>query len=343
MFLPKKKKKKGKIFLFLLALLLAASYFYYWYSLNIPVSGDKQIKNFIVDAGWGSAKISQELKKNGLIRNPLIFQFYAWKNGISSRLQDGEYFLSQNLNLKEIAQILSRGAGATKEITLTFIEGWNNNEIAFYLEQKGIAKPVDFLAVVQKKADWWDNYDFLNSRPKFADLEGYLFPDTYRFYRDSSISDIAKKLLDNFGEKLTFDLREEIKRQNKTIHEILTVASIIEKEVSTDSDRKIVADIFYKRLRAGMPLQADSTVNYATGKGVTRASAGDIKIDSPYNTYKYKGLPPGPICNPGMSAILAAIYPTKNDYWYFLTAPDGKVIYSKTHDEHVKAKAKYYK
>lgn len=105
----------------------------------------------------------------------------------------------------------------------------------------------------------------------------------------------------------------------------------------------MVADIFYKRLVKGMALQADSTVNYVSGKSVSQASADDLKIDSPYNTYRYKGLPPGPICNPGLSAILAAIYPTPNPYWYFLTTPDGKVIYSKTHDEHVAAKAKYYK
>jgi len=143
--------------------------------------------------------------------------------------------------------------------------------------------------------------------------------------------------------KMSADFLAEINRQKKTVHEILTLASILEKEVSTENDRKIVADIFYKRLEIGMALQADSTVNYASGKSVPRASGKDLETDSPYNTYKYKGLPPGPICNPSLSAIKAAIYPAKNDYWYFLTTPDGKVIYSKTHDEHVKAKAKYYR
>ncbi len=335
--------KKISIFLFLLALFIACGYFYYWYNINIPISDNSQIINFVVQKGWGSTKISQELTKAGLIRNSYVFQLYTWKNAISSRLQDGEYLLTKNLNLKEISQILSRGAGTSKEITLKFIEGWNNNKFAAYLEEKGISEQKDFFDVVQKKADWWDDYDFLNSRPKNADLEGYLFPDTYNVYRDSSISDIVRKLLDNFDIKLTSDLRQEIENQDKSIHEILTLASILEKEVSTDYDRKMVADIFYKRLKIGMPLQADSTVNYVTGKSVARSSGKDLQTDNLYNTYKYKGLPPGPICNPGMSAIIAAIYPIKNEYYYFLTTPEGKVIYSKTHDEHVAAKVKYYK
>ena len=141
--------------------------------------------------------------------------------------------------------------------------------------------------------------------------------------------------------KLTAELRAEIKRQGKTIHEILTLASIIEKEVSSDKDRKLVADIFYKRLDAGVALQADSAVNYVTGKSTPRASAQDLAKESPYNTYRYRGLPPGPIASPGLSAILAAVYPTANPYWYFLTTPAGQAIYSKTFEEHVANKAKY--
>jgi UPF0755 protein len=150
-------------------------------------------------------------------------------------------------------------------------------------------------------------------------------------------------MLDNFNKKLTPELVTEINKQQKTVHEIITLASIIEKEVSNDNDRKLVADIFYKRLEKGIGLQSDATVNYVTGKSTTRPSAQDLAVDSPYNTYKYKGLPPGPISNPGISAILAAIYPTSNPYFYFLTTPDGKVIYSKAYQEHLQAKAQYYK
>ncbi|MAF13944.1 MAG: hypothetical protein CMI53_03555 [Parcubacteria group bacterium] len=342
MFLARKKKKKTKKLILLAILVIFIGWFYYYYSANTPVSSSSEMIEFIVEPGWGSTKISQELKAKELIRSERVFQYYAWRTGLGSRLQDGEYFLNKNLNIKEIAQILSRGAGATKEITLTFIEGWSNEEIAGYLEEKGIAQSKEFFAVIQKKADWWDSYDFLISRPRSADLEGYLFPDTYRVFRDASIKDIVQKMLDNFDTKLTDDIQNEIKRQGKTIHDILTLASIIEKEVANDKDRKIVADIFYKRLEAGVALQADSTVNYASGASNARSSAKDLEIDSLYNTYKYRGLPPGPITNPSLSSILAAVYPEKNPYWYFLTTPKGEAIYNVTFEEHIEDKNKYY-
>lgn len=342
MFRKKTRNKKLKILLSAVIILIAGGWFYYDYSINNPVSADSKVQTFVVESGWGSTKISHELKNRGLIRNAYVFQLYVWSQGIDSRLLDGEYMLSSNQTIKEISQILSRGAGASKEITLTFIEGWNNDQIADYLDSKGIASKKDFFDIIQTKSDWWDQYDVLKSRPKDLDLEGYLFPDTYRIFRDATITDIVKKMVGNLDKKFTAELKSEIEKQGKNIHQILTLASIIEKEVSTDTDRKIVAGIFYNRLKINMALQADSTVNYATGKSVSRASAGDLQKDSPYNTYKYRGLPPGPICNPSMSAILAAIYPQENNYLYFLTTPDGKVIYNVTHDGHVADKAKYY-
>ncbi|NUM25191.1 MAG: endolytic transglycosylase MltG [Candidatus Buchananbacteria bacterium] len=338
-----KKQKKVIPIILGLVIIFIFGWAYYSYDIKTPIAGSQETKEFVVEPGWGSTKISHELKRAGLIRNAYVFQLYVWTHDIDTRLQDGEYFLSPAQNLKEIAQILSRGAGLTKEVTLTFIEGWNNQDIAEYLEELGIASQDDFFEIIQTKADWWDEYELLASRPKNHDLEGYLFPDTYRVFHDATITDIVRKTLDNLDKKITPELRQEISRQGKTIHEILTLASILEKEVSSDKDRKIVADIFYKRLAIGMPLQADSTVNYATGKSVARSSADDLQADSPYNTYKHKGLPPGPIANPSLSSIMAAIYPEKNAYYYFLTTPDGHVVYNETHDGHVADKAKYYR
>ncbi|OGY45392.1 MAG: hypothetical protein A2744_04275 [Candidatus Buchananbacteria bacterium RIFCSPHIGHO2_01_FULL_44_11] len=342
-FLPGKlkKKNKGKALLLFIFFLLAV-WVYYLYSLNMPVSSDAELKSFTVTSGQGSRDISRELKQNNFIRRPLVFQFYVWQQGISSKLKSGEYFLAPNLSTKEIADALFAGPGQTKEKTLTFIEGWNLSDFANYLENQGIVKSRDFLTAVQKKADFWNEYEILADKPKNLDLEGYLFPDTYRVYSDTTAEEIVKKMFDNMSSKLTAELRAEIKRQGKTIHEILTLASIIEKEVSSDKDRKLVADIFYKRLDAGVALQADSAVNYVTGKSTPRASAQDLAKESPYNTYRYRGLPPGPIASPGLSAILAAVYPTANPYWYFLTTPAGQAIYSKTFEEHVANKAKYY-
>ncbi|MFA5021492.1 MAG: endolytic transglycosylase MltG [Patescibacteria group bacterium] len=336
-------KKVIKLILSIIIITVVGGVAYYFYDIGVPNSKDSQTRIFIVPQGLGSTKISQELKKNGFINNDIIFELYVWINGISSKLQPGTYDLAGNLNIKEIANILSHGKGVTREISLTFIEGWNNKKVAEELVKDNITTAKDFFDVVQKKADWWDKYDFLDSKPRNLDLEGYLFPDTYSIFRDAKVQDIVEKMLDNFGKKLTPELRQEIEKQGKTVHQIITMASIIEKEVSVDSDRKMVADIFYKRLAINMPLQSDATVNYITGGSSVRPTYSDINIDNLYNTYKYKGLPPGPICNPGLSAILAAIYPTPNQYYYFLTTPDGQVIYSKTNEEHAKAKAKYLK
>lgn len=339
-----RRKKRGKIkgCLFLIILIILGVLFYYFYTINTAATRISKEKQITIQPGWGAKEITQELENQGIIKNSLIFQLYVWLKGINDNLLGGEYFLAQNLSIREIAKILTKGEGITKEKTIITIEGWSNKEVAEYLAKGGLVNQNDFFAVVQKKADWWDDYDFLDSRPKDIDLEGYLFPDTYRIYKDASATDIIKKMLDNFGRKLTLDLKAEIKKQNRSIHEIITLASILEKEVALEKDRKLVADIFYRRLALSMPLQADSTINYITGKKVTRASAEDIQIDNPYNTYKYKGLPPGPICNPGLEAILSAIYPTPNEYLYFLTTPDGEVIYSKTFEDHLKAKAEHY-
>ncbi|MDD2807097.1 MAG: endolytic transglycosylase MltG [Patescibacteria group bacterium] len=340
-----RSKRKSLKFLFLvLLLIIMLGFVYYSYALTWHSSNSDESEAFIVEPGWGSTRISFELKNRDFILDPYAFQLYTWINGISSRLQDGEYQLAKKLTLPEISKILNKGTGTSKEIKLTFIEGWSNKDYANYLVQKGvIASTAEFFAAVQKKAAWWDDYAILSSRPKTLDLEGYLFPDTYRIFNDSTVIDVVKKMLANLQNKITPDLMVEIARQHQDLHEILTVASILEKEVSTDQDRKLVADIIYKRLDAGMPLQVDSTVNYVTGQSKSRSSAIDLKFDSPYNTYLYKGLPPGPIDNPGLSSITAAIYPQSNPYYFFLTTPDGEVIYSKTHDEHVAAKAKYYK
>jgi UPF0755 protein len=177
-------------------------------------------------------------------------------------------------------------------------------------------------------------------KPGDVDLEGYLFPDTYRFAYDASAEDIARIMLDNMAEQVNDAGRPNGDAAEMTIHEILTLASIIEREVRQPSTMKNVADIFLKRLDIGMALQADSTVNY-----VIEGDSPSITLDqrdnteSPYNTYKYPGLPPGPISAPSANAIDAVLNPTANNYLYFLTTDDGEIYYAETHDEHVRNKA----
>lgn len=229
-----------------------------------------------------------------------------------------------------------------EERTITVIEGWTVRDIARDLSSKGIVSQNAFLESAGK--DWSAVLPQEPSLLGHRTLEGFLFPDTYRIFFDASADDIVKKLISEFEKKTAGIFSQRYKGAKEyTPYQILILASILEREVQRNEDRSKVADIFYRRMMSGMPLQADSTVNYITGKKTPSASALDISLDSPYNTYKNHGLPPTPICNPGLSALMGALHPTPNSFWYFLTTPDGTVVYSKTFEEHVRNKKKYLK
>jgi uncharacterized YceG family protein len=245
------------------------------------------------------------------------------------------------------------------EKTIKIPEGLTNKDIASYLAKTGPWTSADFLRIVGSaqahisastataSPDFVRQYDFLADRPQGASLEGYLFPDTYRVYASSTVADIAAKMLANFDAKLTPQLRADIKSQGKTIYDILIMASIIEKEAAINyqtkdnHDAKIISGIFWRRLRAGQALQSDATLSYILQDNKAQHSGADLTIDSPYNTYKYQGLPPGPIGNPGLLAIEAAIYPIASQYNYFLTTNEGVVVYAQTYAEHLQNKYKY--
>lgn len=330
-----------KIALFTAAFLLAA-WIFYIYQISAPFSSTEKKIPFTIAFGSGVHKISGDLFSSGIIRSKFWFETYIWRKKLDRNFSTGIYELSPNMSIRQIVAMLTNPGGSELEITI--IEGWNNREIADYLESAGLSIKESFLNVVGSNLGAYAaDYDFLHDKPKSADLEGYLFPDTYRVYKNSTADQIARKMLNNFGYKLSNDLRESIKHQNKTIFEIVTLASILEKEVITSEEKKMVADIFYKRLRDGIAMQSDATINYITGKGLTRPTIDDLAVDNLFNTYKYSGLPPGPISNPGMESIEAAISPTPNPYYYFLTTQDGTVIYSKTYSEHLANKQKYLK
>jgi UPF0755 protein len=247
-----------------------------------------------------------------------------------------------------------------EEISLTFIEGWSISEIGEYLEKQGLGSKEAFLEA-EKEFDFAD-FRKIAAKPKNAGLEGYVFPDTYRIFKpeakDSNnvFFDVLKKALSNFEKKVTDQMVQDAKKHGlKNLHEAVILASIVENETgrnavtsaqkqALDEERKIVAGIFYNRLSAGMALQSDATVNYATGKNLPSPTLDDLEVNSPYNTYKHRGLPPGPISNPSLSSLMAAIYPAETDYLYFLhKQPSGEPVYSKTFEEHVANKLKYLK
>ncbi len=314
---------------------------YLWWAMHRPGSDDATLARLSISRGQSSTAIGNQLASVGVIKNTWLFELYAAVTGQSGRLQAGEYELPKNLSLADVVKRLTQ-TQRRRELTLTVLEGWSNRELAEHVAQAGVTSTAAFFAVVRRKAPWWDEYEFLAGKPADRDLEGYLFPDTYRVFATAPVETLVRKMLDNFGRKLTPDLRAEIARQGKTLHEVLTLASIVEREVPDGPDRPTVAGIFLRRLAIGMPLQADATVNYVTGKKTPRASRDDIATESEYNTYIHRGLPPGPINNPGISGIRAALFPQTSPYLYYLTTPDGTVVYSRTYEEHVRAKARYY-
>jgi UPF0755 protein len=298
-------------------------------------------QNFEIKSGEGVQEIGQQLENSQLVKSKYYFDYYIWKTGSRGKIKAGKYELKGTMTIPEIVQVLSLGEIFSNEVRVTFPEGMSAKGMAEILTQKGFDGDA-FLADVKNGSGIEANYDFLKDTPQNSNLEGFLFPDTYIFFKDAKPEEIADRMLQNFGEKLTSKLREDIQSQGRNIFDVVTMASILEKEVRTADDMKIASGIFWDRIGVGMPLQSCATVAYVLGKEKKQYSVEDTKTPSPYNTYLNKGLPPGPIDNPGMNSIIAAIYPTKTDFSYFLSDPaTGKTIFSKTLSEHAAKKAKY--
>ncbi len=334
--------KKGKKLFFLMSLILSLLALGLVYEIYLPHPLHAGTTTIVITPGLGSRKIGELLRQKGVIQSKWAFVTYVSLTGTASQLKPGTYIFTET-TIPEIARDLIEGAN--REVAITIPEGWNTRDIADYLEQQKIMLAKNFMQATHDTLGEKFNkgFSFLNDRPGKLGLEGYLFPDTYRIYRTASAEEIIQKMLQNFGKKLSSDLQKEIKNQDKTIFEIITMASLIEKEVATDEDRALVSGILWKRIAKDIPLQVDATIAYITGKNTTKILVAETKIDSPYNTYKYKGLPKGPIANPGIAAIKAAIYPTDSPYLYYLSTPEGKTVFSKTLEEHNAAKAKYLK
>lgn len=320
---------------------------YFLNRISTPASSSSDVVLFTIEEGQGVNAISRNLKSQGLIVDSYTFEVYIWLRRFESKLQAGEFAVPKNLNAIQLSSQLIQGVGASNEIVIKIPEGWTIEEIANYLDtEKHIVSKDAFLtaARVTDSRTILPNasFDFLESKPATVDLEGYLFPDTYRVYKDSRPTDIIEKMLTNFGKKLTADIRSDVKESGLTLHDVLTLASIIEHEVQTEEDMKFAAGIFLKRLEIGKPLESDATVNYITKKGTTRPTLEDLQVDSLYNTYKHAGLPPGPISNPGLQSIQAVLHPRTSQYLFFLTTPDGRVIYSESFEEHLANKRRFY-
>ncbi len=287
-----------------------------WFYQNIgPVSSDKNFSSFIITKGQSASSVANKLEENGFIKSALVFKIYLRVTNQSNKVQAGEFRLSPSFSLFQVIDTLSKGP---VEIWVTIPEGLRREEIA--------SRFATNLDRDQKFID-----DFLISS---KNDEGYLFPDTYLFPKDASASAIVKRMISTFNTKVADLIPQGTILDSK---ELIILASILERETKTDEERPVVAGVLMNRLKVGMALQVDAAVQYSVGTSKNWwpiLSRQDLTINSPYNTYKFPGLPPTPISNPGISSIVAVYNPSPNDYWYYIHDNSGQIHYAKTLEEH---------
>ncbi|MFQ5911715.1 MAG: endolytic transglycosylase MltG [Nitrospinota bacterium] len=277
--------------------------------------------------------ISAKLEEEGLIRSRHLFALWAWLRGQTRNLQAGEYRLSASMSPVKILDILLRGEVVQHPFTIP--EGYTVREIAEAAEQVGIGSAGEI--------------ELLSRDPSFlrkfgipaASAEGYLFPETYRFPRRATARKILGRMIATFRKRFTPEMLRRARQRNLSVHQVVTLASIIERETALPHERPLIAAVFQNRLRRGMRLQADPTVLYALNRTSGPLSRENLRVESPFNTYRIKGLPPGPIANPGLDSMLAALNPAPVDYLYFVARDDGGHEFSRTLRDHLKAVRTY--
>ena len=285
---------------------------------------------FKVKEGMDAAEIARRLEKNGVIESSFRFRMLAKLNGYEDQLKVGSYNFTTGMNYDDVFTKLL--AGAPEIVKFTIPEGFTVKDIAKRLDSIGLVDEEEFL----QKAKDYAPYDYIK-KPKnvFFYCEGFLFPDTYEIEDNASVEEILNMMADNFNYRLSRNMRARAAEENLSIYDLIILASIVEKEVRYPEDRPIVAQVFFKRLKLGMPLQTDASLQYLMDAPKEDVSIADTQIDSPYNTYQHVGLTPGPIANPGLDAIEAVLNPANTDYLYFVADRSGHNHYAYTYDEHL--------
>ena len=314
---------------------------------------DQTPVTFVVESGSSLSRVTANLKERGLIRNAAVLRYYMDFQGMSQKVQTGEYTLSRSMSLKEISERLAAGDGNPITMKITIIPGWNVEDIAAYLTRLGVAESEQAVRDMCNDADMFSAYyyiaDVLNTgtaAQRLYLLEGYLVPDTYEIYTSATLESVIKKLLSQVETVYDATCHDRAEEIGMTMDEVITLASMIEKEAKAEDFAKVSA-VFHNRLDAGMTLGSDVTVQYATHSGKMALTSAETGVDSPYNTYKNQGLPVGPICSTSKAAITAALYPDETyvaeKYLYFCsTSPEeGTLYFSKTLEEHNAAVAIY--
>lgn len=313
-----------------------------------PAGTDPTPIRFTIAPGELPATVAARLAQQGLITDAEVFLNLVKYKKVATKIQAGEYVLRKTMTMDEIIEAIQHGLA--RMITITIRPGWRAEEIADYLATRGLKnyQRDQFLRLVREgKYD----YAFLKDRPKNAlpSLEGYLFPETYNVPYDIANDTLIALMLETFGQRVSDKVRQQIAAQKMTLYEAVTLASIVEREAVVASERPIIASVFLNRLKKKMFLQADSTAQYALGyQSATKQwwkSPVTIEelasVNSPYNTYRNMGLPPGPICNPSLASIAAVAEPAQTEYLFFYSKGDGTHAFAKTYEEHLQNQQKY--
>jgi len=320
------KKFSYVVYLFLIPLIVAV--FVWWSTSTKAVSSDQSLESFVIPKGSSVAIIGKRLKEDNFIRSATTFKFFVQLTGKQKKVQAGEYKISGSWTLYKIVDQFIKGPS---EVWVTIPEGFRKEEIA--------QRVVNSLGMKEESNLFYQEFLTLTE-----DSEGFLFPDTYLFPQEVAASVVVKKLSSTFDMKVDRKMRDQIEKSPYSFDDVITIASLVERETRTEAERPMVAGILYKRLEKDWLLQIDATVQYALANNRCTIqkecewwqvpSKKALSINSFYNTYKYPALPPTPICNPGLSSINAAIYPEISPYWFYLHDLGGKIHFAETIEEH---------
>jgi UPF0755 protein len=328
-------KTGREVILFGLLCLAIAGLTHGYVLLHAPTAQKAPEKLVEISRGMGIKQISTLLKRQEIIKYPLLFSTWARLTGVDQRIKAGEYSLSASLPPVDILALLEKGEIVLHKATIP--EGSNIRQIAQILAAKGLVDEAEFIAAAHDQ-------ELIKRRNIPTDsLEGYLFPDTYHFQKGVSAKAVVRTMLEQFDRNVPAQWRRRIEEMGFTLHQMVTLASLIEKEVGVDDERALISAVYHNRLKANIRLQCDPTVIYAVPDFDGNLTRKHLKLDSPYNTYRYRGLPPGPIANPGRASIEAAMNPADVDYVYFVSRNDGTHQFSTTLKEHNRAVFKYQK
>lgn len=292
---------------------------------------DKHLPVYVkIRSGMNAREIGDELQRRGVLKNKYRFWLLAKLKGYESRFMAGRYALHSGMSVDEVLEKLVQGEAS--EYKFVIPEGFTVTDIAKRLDEEGIVSREDFLACARDFAP----YEYMDGGEEVTyRAEGFLFPATYTVETDIDADGILKIMAETFNQHLTPELRRRARTMDLSVYDLVTLASLVEKEARYDEDRPIIAQVFHKRLALGMPLQSDASLQYLMDAPKEDVSIADTKIDSLYNTYQNIGLPPGPVANPGLESIEAVLYPSDTDYLYFVADREGHNHYTYTYAEHL--------